>query len=247
MRFKRPANLSYVIASGARAGTGLLAHGLWSTGRLGRPEEYFNQADLGLYAKRWNLPPPSSEENPAAYVEAYQKASTTPNGVSGLKVMAGSLTTIAEMIGCDAQASPTAVLLDLGVSLVVVCTRNDKVAAAVSQWRAQQTGEFKRFGNSAAVSSESIGYPSDESVAHLLEYGKYSDAVWSSLDCDRIGVIRLVYEEFVEDLPGTIHQISEALQVRPPRIPQGSDLPIQVKDEAMDSFIADYNQRHPPP
>jgi LPS sulfotransferase NodH len=234
----------YVIGSEGRAGTGLLAHALWSTGVLGRPEEYFNQPDLETYAAQWHVDVPRTESDSADYIGAYNKASSSPNGVSGLKVMTGSLSTIGELTGCQAAADPTEILLSLGISIVFLILRKDKVATAVSKWRAQQTGEFKRFQGRGAVSSAEIGLPSDETMQLLIDESDRADSYWSSLDSERIAVHEFVYEDFSQDIEGTVAQIADQLGIRRAQISSGARLPLRITDERLEGFIADYKQRH---
>ena len=235
----------YIIASGGRSGTGLLAHALWSTGVLGRPEEYFNEADLAANAHRWHVNIPKTEEDSAPYLQAYKKASSTPNGVSGLKVMTGSLSTIGELVGAEVAARPTEILLTLGITMMFLVVREDRIAAAMSTWRAQQTGEFKRFEGGEPVSSEEFGTPSDETIQGLLNDSFWADTQWDSVDPERIPVHKFTYEEFSEDLPGSVAQIAEHLGVRRATIPAGTRLPVRIQDDHFAKIITDYKQRHP--
>jgi LPS sulfotransferase NodH len=234
----------YIIASGGRSGTGLLAHALWSTGVLGRPEEYFNEADLAAHAHQWRVNTPETEEDSAAYLKAYKKASSTPNGVSGLKVMTGSLSTIGQLVSAEAAASPTEILLTLGITMMFLVVREDRIAAAMSTWRAKQTGEFKRFEGSEAVSSEGFGKPSDETIQGLLNDSYWAETQWNSVDPERIPVHRFVYEEFSEDVPGTVAQIADHLGVRRPEVPPGARLPVRIQDDHFAKVITEYKQRH---
>src|SRR4051812_2522444 len=152
-------SLVYFVCATPRSGSTLLCKSLAATGVAGRPEEYFERlrhsglprepreyfdadADPDVLAL---LPPtrsgdPSRAELPAE-LPRYLREGTTPNGVFGAKMMWGYLDDLLGRLGTTSAApdAPAALEGILGPLRYVHVTRRDKVAQAVSLWRAVQT------------------------------------------------------------------------------------------------------------
>jgi len=88
---------SYVICCVQRTGSWLLAHTLADTGYVGRPSDYFDDAERENHTREWGLPPGDL----AFYVRALRDKATTPNGVLGSK-----LATVVRRNGNRALPSP---------------------------------------------------------------------------------------------------------------------------------------------
>ena len=74
---------SYVICCVQRTGSWLLAHMLADTGYVGRPSDYFDDAERVNHTREWGRP----AGHLAPYVRAMWNQATTPNGVLGSKMM----------------------------------------------------------------------------------------------------------------------------------------------------------------
>src|SRR5262249_2768240 len=75
-------NLTYILCTGLRTGSTLLAQGLQATGVAGRPDEYFDikPGNENAWVKRFGI------RDDAEYVDKVIEAATTRNGVCGLKI-----------------------------------------------------------------------------------------------------------------------------------------------------------------
>jgi LPS sulfotransferase NodH len=60
----------------------------------------------------------------------------------------------------------------------------------------------------------------------------------------RLIASEFVYEDFSQDIEGTVAQIADQLGIRRAQIPSGARLPLRIADERLEGFIADYKQRH---
>jgi len=135
------------VCSTPRSGSGLLCRGLAATGRLGLPLEYLNPVLWAIFAERWHC-----GARLDGYLDALHSHRTDTAGVFGVKVHWAQLEAAAGEVGAD----PGALLARLAPAGSVVRTRRvDRVAQAVSLWRAERSGVW-----SLAVSESSGDRPS---------------------------------------------------------------------------------------
>lgn len=131
-----PPTRSIVLCATPRTGSTLACDVLAGTGQLGLPKEPFAAVAIPACADAWGVPP--LEVDPARYLRAVFTNGTTPNGICAVKVMWEDVASLAratnrhEADALDSFVDPVALLV----------TRRDKVAAAVSQHRAERTGEW---------------------------------------------------------------------------------------------------------
>src|SRR5438132_11091128 len=79
--------LVYVICTNPRSGSWLLSGGLTATGVAGRPREWFNPLEVQRQRAHWRLQH-DADLSGRAYPGLAAALSTTPNGVSGVKIHA---------------------------------------------------------------------------------------------------------------------------------------------------------------
>src|SRR4051812_7686283 len=146
-------SLVYFVCATPRSGSTLLCRSLAATGVAGRPEEYFERlrhSGLPREPREYfgGLPPqdadlldllPETRTGRPQHADLdrelprYLEDGTTPNGVFGSKLMWGHLEDLLARLGPDTLEDR------LGRLDYVHVTREDKVAQAVSLWRAVQT------------------------------------------------------------------------------------------------------------
>src|SRR5688572_30414145 len=82
---------TYVIGTAGRSASSLLAEALTATGRLGRPEEYVHEGNLGHWARTWGVEPPVDGRSASRYLRAIVAHQAGSGQAVGLKLHTGSL------------------------------------------------------------------------------------------------------------------------------------------------------------
>jgi len=189
---------SYFVCATPRSGSTLVCELLKATGVAGCPEEYFETLRAtGLprqprqYFEELHDPgidvllaptDPGTPETPQAFEEHLADAlrrGTTDNGVFGAKLMWGHLFDLVHRLTGGALRPRSAVLLERfpGARFVHV-VRDDKVAQAVSLWRALQTQQWRDDGAGAA--REHRAEYSFGAIEHLVEQLAAQEAAWQA-------------------------------------------------------------------
>jgi trehalose 2-sulfotransferase len=221
---------SLLVCATPRSGSTLLCALLDGTGVAGRPQEFFERlAHSGLprqpreYFEHVEDPkllellaptdpgtPDPGDPIPRALAEG-----TTDNGVFAAKLMWTHLLDLAGRLGQPADA---ALLHErFPDPRYVHVTRRDKIAQAVSLWRAVQTrawraGEVTESGN-AVYHAGAIGYLAGQLSDH--------DDAWRLwFAANRIEPLTIVYEELAADTNGVTAEVIDHLGVGPVEIPE---------------------------
>jgi len=168
-----PATRGYAICAEARAGTIYLCRLLASTGRLGKPAEYFHSPERAL----------ALASDPDGVLADIVEQAATPNGVYGLKLFSAHFDLVAKSRW--AERLP-------GLAFVHV-RRRDLLGQAVSLARAIQTRQYK----AADVPAGEPRYD-PALIADCLARTAYGQARWECWFA-RNGVepLRLDYEDVV--------------------------------------------------
>jgi trehalose 2-sulfotransferase len=193
-----PPSRTIVLCATQRTGSTLACDVLTATDRLGYPKEPFAAAAIGPCARAWGVPPP--DEDPGAYLRAAVTNGTSPNGICALKVMWEDVPTLAATLGRTADEA----LAALTDPVALLVTRRDRLAAAISQHRAEQTGEWS---TSVADGRPEPGRPDLDRVSELHRTQHDHADRWHDLVC-RSGIpsAEVVYE----DVAGEPWRIAEA-------------------------------------
>ncbi len=232
---------AYLVCATPRSGSTLLCEMLRETGCAGRPlehfeklrhsslprqpREYFDGVDspevLDLLAPVKPITPTS--ESAEAWWNRILSAGATDNGVWGGKLMWGH---VEDFLG-RARELPGLADADLEVVLralldnpqMILVTRRDKVAQAVSLWRAVQTQSWRHgAANREAPASAAAGSPSPsavynfDAIDHLASQLEHDEGAWIDWFA-RTGVrpIEVSYDEF-DAAPGeSVARVLKAL------------------------------------
>jgi trehalose 2-sulfotransferase len=246
---------SYFVCATPRSGSTLLCRSLATTGVAGRPEEYFERLrHSGLPrepreylegigdARPVALLPETRPGDPAeADLERelphYLAEGTTPNGVFGAKLMWGYFGDLLARLGTAADGPAVQVLTErFGPLSWIHVTRTDKVAQAVSLWRALQTRAW-----SAADAPEKQPVYDARGIAHVRDQLIEHDAAWRRwFAAKRIDPLTVEYERFVADHAATLKDVLAHLGLEVERIP---DPPLDRQgDERSDRWVARFNE-----
>jgi LPS sulfotransferase NodH len=216
---------AYLVVATPRSGSTLLCETLRATGVAGIPLEHFEVfrhstlprqprehftalEDPGVLGLLSPLDPPRPDPEPSAgWWARILREGTTPNGVWGGKLMWGHVDDLLdrarelEDVAPDAGLDATLTAL-LGERLkLVFVTRPDKVAQAVSLWRAVQTQTWRAGHGTPADQAQYAFAGIDHLVGQLEEH----DAAWRGwLTATGRTVHELSYDDLAADPPGAV-------------------------------------------
>ena len=218
-----------LVCATPRSGSTLLCALLEGTGVAGRPREFFERlsrsglprqpreyfegvADdelLALLAPTDPGVPDAADPLPRALQEG-----TTPNGVFAAKLMWTHLLDLASRLGRPADAE---LLRErLPDPCFVYVTRGDKVAQAVSLWRAVQT----RAWRAGEMTEQGHAVYHAGAIAHLARQLGEQDDAWRAWFADQgIEPLAVVYEHLAADTHTATAAVLRHLGVGPAAIP----------------------------
>lgn len=191
-----------MLCATPRTGSTLACDVLTGTGRLGYPKEPFAEVAVPACARAWGVP--TLGEDPRRYVRAAFTNGTSPNGICAVKLMWADVARLAR-----AGDRHEADVLDCFVDPVaLLVTRRDKLAAAISQHRAERTGEWS---TSDPAGRPAPGTPDLGRVTELHDAQHQGAERWRELVLTAaIPWAEVVYEEVACD-PTRIATVAAAL------------------------------------
>jgi LPS sulfotransferase NodH len=199
---------SYIIAATPRTGSWLLCDCLRQTGVAGHPAEYGIRSDEATWRKFYGF---SSHRD---YFDRLIPLHTTPNGVSGLKLMWWQLTGLADDARDYLNAGPA--LMDAITELVwpvsfIWMRRRDRLRQAISLVRAMQT---QRWSSQAASVERAEPSYDVESIASALGQIDQQEILWEALlSSQPANTLTVFYEDFSNDVAGGLKRILEFLGI----------------------------------
>jgi LPS sulfotransferase NodH len=246
--------LSYFVCATPRSGSTLLCRSLAATGVAGKPEEYFerlrhsglprepreyfNGSDPDLLG----LLPETRAGDPARAaldreLPRYLAEGTTPNGVFGSKLMWSYFDDLLARLDTTPSGAALAALAGrFGPPRFVHVTRRDKVAQAVSLWRAVQTRAW-----SAAEAERADPVYDRRGIAHLHSQLIAHDRAWSDwFAANGVEPLRVQYETFTAAHAATVRAVLDHLCVSAAHIP---DPPLSRQgDERSARWVARFKE-----
>jgi LPS sulfotransferase NodH len=198
---------SYIICTAPRTGSTLLAQALTSTGRAGKPNEFFDiyEHNEAFWLKTLNI------ANPAEYLPKIIDAGTTENGVFGLKLLwhqspalmakvKAAIPALAKGADNGLSHALLSVAFDTPMQYVWLRRRN-KLAQAISYYRASRTGIWRTTAAGPTSGDPSLEPEFDyELISQFLSAVTSFDALWQQFfQRNRLKVLMLVYENLVAD------------------------------------------------
>ena len=210
---------SYRIWFTQRNGSTLLCKGLESTGIAGIPGEYFNLMEAESLCEKYQVK--TYDQLKAKLWEL----GTTPNGVFGIKhsMFTSRWKKIFEEILRLQNIDPAdninqeEVLADIFPNCKhIFLTRRNKIRQAVSWWKAikDQVWHIEAkdaHQNGADFYEENYDF---DALSHLLKEAVLREcAIQQYFSTHHITPLTFVYEDFIQDFPGTIKTIVDFLEV----------------------------------
>lgn len=178
--------IRYSIISTPRSGTTYLCSLLEKTGRMGRPEEYFNEDLIPTYQEKLKL-----EGNPQSYLDKIIWQSRMDNDCVGVNINSKEAFNISKEHGW----------IDITTHWIRL-KREDKILQAISLYKAWETKKWHSFQKS----SKSAKY-SFTGIKAAYDYIISQENFWDSMNLDYMDIS---YEEdILEDSYSTIYSILE--------------------------------------
>lgn len=254
---------SYIICTTMRSGSTMLASGLRETGVAGRPDEYFAPPVRLPQAQVFDMDPARYREllqeqrlaNPAERVlREILDAGTSDNGVFGVKIhfqrpfsdFHNAVEVLQEYFG-DKTASPHELFNRAFPRLSYIwLRRSDRVAQAVSLFKAIKSSEFVRVAGSTdaviPVGAEEFDFARIRRLADWLQSG---DDGWRAFfKRHRIEPMVIDYEDLAAHYEPTLRSVLDylGLSEQCPSI-QGTRHRRQA-DEISEQWAARYREMH---
>ncbi|HKY13586.1 MAG TPA: Stf0 family sulfotransferase [Microthrixaceae bacterium] len=234
----RVEGLSYLVCATQRSGSTLLCEllkgtevagvpdeffeGLRSTGLPRQPRQYFEDPSVADIAARLAESDPGRPDQPGDFEGWFSYAlqrGTSRNGVFGAKMMWNYFDDfrerIAELPGLEGLTFRRALDEVFPQLHIVFVRRRDKVAQAVSLWKAIQTQQWRNeLGPSENPHLAEYDY---RAIKHLVSQLHLWDSRWEDwFHATGREPIRVIYEEFVASRAATVGRVLDALGIDPP-------------------------------
>jgi LPS sulfotransferase NodH len=263
----RVEGISYLVCATQRSGSTLLCELLRATDVAGAPDEYFEglrETGLPRQPRQYfedpsvqdiaeRLPPtvPGHPEQPGEFEPWFRyvlQRGSTLNGVFGAKMMWNYLDDftlrMAELPGLDNLSFNQRLEAVFPRLKIIFMRRRDKVAQAVSLWKAIQTQQWRTESESDSEQLEAdetpgVGYDY-RAIEHLLNELHRWDARWEDwFHATGRQPIRVFYDEFTVSRAATIGRVLDALGIDPPA-PQGKKPMRRQADDRSRDWVARF-------
>lgn len=212
-----PPNRSLLICTTKRSGSSYFCERLERAGCFGRPNEWISAPMLEGRRIAVGLPP---ETNPVELLLGLAREEVARSGLFASKVLHNDLLDLHGRITASAGPRPSlrdsrATVLDrLGELRLVYLTRRDKAAQAVSHYRADVSGYYHYFGHRPQYELASIAYDFTE-ILKRWQLRDEQEAEWEALLAESgLPVLRIIFEEFLEDEHGWLERVAAFAGVR---------------------------------
>jgi trehalose 2-sulfotransferase len=272
----RVEGISYLVCATQRSGSTLLCELLRATEVAGVPDEYFESLretglprqpgqyfeDLSVHgiAERVTPTVPGRPEQPGEFELWFRyvlQRGTSSNGVFGAKMMWNYLDDfklrMAELPGLGDLPFNGRLDAVFPRLKIIFIRRRDKVAQAVSLWKAIQTRQWRTESESASDEVDSDEAPNVEYDYRAIEYLRNElhrwDANWEDwFHATGREPIRVFYDEFTVSRAATIGRILDQLGIDPPE-PEGKKPLQRQADDLSKDWVARFraDSEHPQP
>jgi len=246
--------LAYFVCATPRSGSTLLCKSIAATGVAGKPEEYFERLRHsglpreprgyfdGIDAAVLELLPETRTGDPSETdldreLPRYLEEGTTPNGVFGSKLMWSYFGDLLARLGTTPdRRAPEALTERFGPPRWIHVTRGDKVAQAVSLWKAVQT----RAWNAAEEACAAPVYDR-RGIEYLRAQVSAHDRAWSDwFAANGVQPLHVEYETFIAAHEETVRRVLHHLGVSADHIP---DPPLSRQgDERSARWVARFKE-----
>lgn len=179
--------MQYLILSAPRSGSTMLSSALVASRVAGVPVEYFHFDELK------KLGEPLTPQKAMTHLEAVRRRRTTPNGVFGMKLHGGQF----RAAFMRPQMTPEGLAFLRRFSHVILITRTDKVAQAMSYMRSLKTGLWNSSLESDRKSARYVFAEEDTpELCRTMGVFKADEIMWKAF-CSGLNLkaLPVTYEE----------------------------------------------------
>ncbi len=211
---------TYIICATPRSGSTLLCDLLTETGVAGRPDSFFN-FDAFDWPNYFNLSTAKWNDNydfDQSYLDAVLEYGTNNTSVFGMRLMWESLGDLEKRLESFFPGLPNdhaRFRSAFGEPVYLYLCREDKVAQAVSDLRAEQTGLWHRWADGTErerLKSSGKAVYDAQALAQLVEVAHEHDAAWVKWFADNeITPVHFTYESLAVDPQETLATVLSAL------------------------------------
>ena len=248
---------SYIICTTPRSGSTLLCKLLAETRVAGVPDSYVHRPSVERWLQTQGLQRAdfaTEEAALAAVFASVQRAGTAETGLFGLRLQRGSFDFFqqqAARLYPDAPDDAARVEAAFGPTLYVHLTRTDKLAQAISQVIAEQTGLWHRAADGSELERLSGPKPTTydaEAIARSLAELTALDGAWKDwFEHHDISPLGVTYEDLAHDPSASLATILQALG-RDPALAAGIVPPTaRLADATNHAWAARFRAERPDP
>ncbi|MBC7605270.1 MAG: hypothetical protein H7255_21735 [Ramlibacter sp.] len=206
------ASYRYVLCSTPRSGSNLIGDMLHATRLAGDPQEYLNARYIAGFMR--SLADGTSQMDIGEYMARLERRRTSPDGIFGVKIHYEHIT--AQWPKHIGQA----VRFLRGYDHFVLLTRRDKVAQAVSLYKARQTQiwsslDYKFMDADDPRRDKQVDYD-PRAITRALSDVIDQEIAWRAV-LQHLGkpVVEIAYEDVVADYVGESHKLLRVLGIDP--------------------------------
>ncbi|WP_169053433.1 Stf0 family sulfotransferase [Alteraurantiacibacter aquimixticola] len=221
----------YLVCTHPRSGSSYFCQLLESTGKLGKPLEYFTHGHM-----RRRFADPADPASLQAQMHHFEQVAASSNGLRAAKLFWFDMPGLAKSRLLDRFAGYRAVHLE----------RADKLGQAISISRALRTGQI-RSDMGAADSSASYEY---DDIRRRLETLLTADASWKAFfKKQRMRPLHILYEDVTANPQAAVDRVARLVGLESAPIDKdGVTLRMQrdtLNSEWRERFLAEVSQRNP--
>jgi trehalose 2-sulfotransferase len=232
--------MTYFLLASHRSGSSLLCDLLTKTGIAGQPAEYFMHW-RGFSHSGWDI------NDYPAYTQRIFDETSSANGVWGVKLMGGMVggiqgfLTRLETFPMFRELTDTEKVRAIFPNLrCIYLSRRNKIAQAVSWWKAVQNEHYHSTSEKGMpVTPLSYDFAA---IDHLISEIMIQEAAHQAfLDDMGMTAYNIFYEDFIQDMAGTLKGILEFLGIQESYSYQPSHL-TKMQDALSDEWIQRYRK-----
>lgn len=227
--------LRYGILSAPRSGSTLLARGLFRTGLAGDPHEYLNPAAITAYQAGQAGGPARLEVR--EYLRRIESRRTSPNGYFGIKAHYFHLARLGATEKSRAQIVQGFLK---GTDRLILITRRDKLAQAVSYYIAKASGRWTTEHEKYLPPGVQHTWNFDPvAIGRCLQRTTADEAGWrNALAVAGLPYIEVVFEDLIASYQTTMEKVAAYLGID---IDMSRDIP--AVGPTTDACAADLRER----
>jgi trehalose 2-sulfotransferase len=239
---------SYIICATPRSGSTLLCDLLAATGIAGKPASYFRRQSLPRWTERLSVAPGDDR----AYLDAVLREGRGATGIFGLRLMWSTLPELTARLAPLYPATPDDLArlnAAFGPTAFIHLSRGDKVAQAVSQVKALQTGLWHLGADGTErernAPESKPGYD-PALIRQFVDELEGDEQSWSRwFAAYAVTPLELDYDALSADPAATLARVLTHLQLAPAAAASATPRTARLRDAQSEDWIARFKAETP--